>query len=272
MPPGAALRLPARAVPLDGARMSNPLIDALRSAKRAVLGGPPPREAAYSRSDLDVCKRLLRSGIEPRCIVDAGANIGQFALAATTVWPGIPIHSFEPLPAALAGLRDLASRHPHILPSGCALGAEPGTAKLRVTSYDLSSSLLPLHAHHRELYPDITETDAVEVEVRTLAQIVPELSGPDPRLLKLDVQGFEHRVLAGAGPDLAAFRWILLETSTTPMYEGEILFDDLNAFLRGRGFRFRSPVHIHPTPAGGIGQFDALFERIAPELPGDPAA
>jgi hypothetical protein len=79
----------------------------------------------------------------------------------------------------------------------------------------------------------------------------------------LDVQGFEASVISGAGESLKEFRWIMLETSTRPMYEGEVLFDDLCSILTKSGFKFVSPFHIHFSQNGSIGQFDALFENAA---------
>ncbi|NJK90797.1 MAG: FkbM family methyltransferase [Blastochloris sp.] len=84
---------------------------------------------------------------------------------------------------------------------------------------------------------------------------------PEPRLLKLDVQGYEAQVLRGGGKTLALFQWILLETSTKPMYLGETLFEDLVALLKSQGFAFNTPVHIHLSETGAIGQFDAIFVK-----------
>jgi FkbM family methyltransferase len=218
-------------------------------------------EPSYSRTDLAVCHRLRLAGIQPGTLVDVGANVGQFAFAAATTWPGVPIYSFEPVPDAYARLQDLARRCPAIHPANRALGSTPGRAEIRVTNQTQSSSLLPLHHHHRELYPDIREATRIDVEVSTLEKESAALQGPPPFFLKLDVQGFESAVLSGAGPFLDRCRWILLETSTRPMYEGEVVFPELCRQLSGHGFSFVSPLHIHFSASGAIGQFDAIFVK-----------
>lgn len=218
-------------------------------------------ERSFNLGDFRVCHRLKRSGVLPAAIYDVGANVGQFALSAANVWPGIPIFSFEPVPAAFSELEKLVQRYPAICPMPMALGSELGTAVMHVTNQTQSSSILKLHKNHLETYPEIRESETRQVPVSTLAMQLGSLPSPVPRLLKLDVQGFEAEVIRGAGNSLKEFRWILLETSTRPMYEGETLFEKLSDGLEEGGFRFVAPFHIHFSKAGVVGQFDALFER-----------
>ncbi|MEI6493982.1 MAG: FkbM family methyltransferase [Verrucomicrobiota bacterium] len=217
-------------------------------------------ERSFSLGDFRVCNRLKSSGVFPEAIYDVGANIGQFALSAANIWPGVPIFSFEPVPSAFGELVKLAARYPAIHPIPMALGAEAGTAVMHVTNQTQSSSLLKLHRNHLEMYPEIRESETREVQVGTLAAQLNAISSPPPRLLKLDVQGFEAAVIRGAEESLKEFRWILLETATRPMYKGEVLFGELCEILAAQGFRFVSPFYIHFSKKGAIGQFDALFE------------
>lgn len=218
-------------------------------------------EPSFNQANLEVCVRLQKAGVRPMGIVDVGANIGQFAVAATTVWPEARIWSFEPNPAAYDSLCAAAKRHPNILPMNLALGEIQGTIPFRITSANQSSSFLQLHKNHLEEYPDVVETKTISVPVSTLNVQDSSLFSSRPSLLKLDVQGYEKSVLAGAGDSLQNFQWILLETSTRPMYEGETLFTEMLKYLEQKGFRFISPVHLNHTESGKFAQFDALFEK-----------
>jgi hypothetical protein len=84
------------------------------------------------------------------------------------------------------------------------VGATPGTAKLYAGPPENrgSSTMVPeLAERYRDLGQDF---HAIEVPVRTLAQIVEEhVSGPVD-FLKVDVEGYEREVLAGV--DWQAFR------------------------------------------------------------------
>ena len=218
-------------------------------------------DSAFDTGPLRVCTRLRDAGILPASVLDVGANRGQFALAARTVFPTAQIHSYEPLPAQFAELSELARRRGGIQVHNLALGTTPGTQKLTVTSNSVSSSFLPLHENHLRAYPEIQASAEIDVKVSTLEVQLGELKPPQPILLKLDVQGFEAEVLEGARESLAQVRWIVLETSTRQLYRGQVLFDELCARLAKRGFKFAYPMDLHFGHGGGVSQFDALFER-----------
>jgi len=222
-------------------------------------------ESSFGLADLQVCASLSQAGLQPRSIYDVGANVGQFALAATTVWPGVPVFSFEPVPSAFEKLTKLSSKHASIRPIRLALGRNPGTVEMNITNYTTSSSLLKLHQNHRNLYPHVAEDTTIQVDVSTVAAQLVHLPVRPPALLKLDVQGFESEVLHGAGGSINQFQWILLETSTSPMYENEVLFQEICVQLLEKGFSFTCPVQIHLTESGAFSQFDALFTNVAPD-------
>ncbi|MBS2030633.1 MAG: FkbM family methyltransferase [Deltaproteobacteria bacterium] len=221
------------------------------------------RDPSFDTGPLRVCTRLRDAGIAPASVFDVGANRGQFALAARTVFPNAQIHSYEPIPATFAELSELAQRRGGIAAHNLALGTQAGTQKFTVTSNSVSSSFLPLHENHLRAYPEIQKSAEIDVQVSTLALQLAELEPPQPVLLKLDVQGFEAEVLEGAGESLKQVKWIVLETSTRPLYQGQVLFDELCARLGKRGFRFAYPMDLHFGHGGGVSQFDALFERSA---------
>lgn len=183
-------------------------------------------EPSFNFADFRMCASLRSAGLQPRTVVDVGANIGQFAVGALNAFPEALIFSFEPVPAAYAQLESLAhrsSRRLQVFAMG--LGAEEQNARLQVTSQSQSSSFLPLHANHRAAYPHVSQTEEVEVKVTTLDAFSATREFSSSVLLKLDVQGFESRVLEGGVEFLKQVHWIVLETSTRPMYEGELLFD-----------------------------------------------
>jgi hypothetical protein len=58
----------------------------------------------------------------------------------------------------------------------------------------------------------------------------------DVFLLKLDVQGYELKALAGAERTLGAASYVLVESSVKPMYQGAAVFTEVYAYLAARGF------------------------------------
>jgi hypothetical protein len=58
----------------------------------------------------------------------------------------------------------------------------------------------------------------------------------------MDTQGATLNILRGAGGRLADVRFLLTEIATKRIYDGEALFEEVDAFLRARGFVHRAGV------------------------------
>ena len=97
---------------------------------------------------------------------------------------------------------------------------------------------------------------------RQLQGLVPELLRAGERAyLKLDVQGYERTVLAGAGDALGRFQALELELSVTPLYDGQPAVGEMLPLLAERGFR---PVCLEPIlldDDGLLMELDGLFAR-----------
>ena len=59
----------------------------------------------FSITSFKMVSALARQGILPRSLIDVGANVGQFAIAASMIYSGLEVHSFEPVPETIARLR-----------------------------------------------------------------------------------------------------------------------------------------------------------------------
>jgi FkbM family methyltransferase len=120
---------------------------------------------------------------ESDVFVDVGANVGVYTVIAGAA-VGCACHSFEPVPATFASLldnvhlNDVAGR---VTCSNAALGRAPGS--LRMTT-----GLGPMN------HVAVGGAHAVEVPVRTLDE---QPLGPAPRVVKIDVEGWETEVVAG---------------------------------------------------------------------------
>ena len=208
---------------------------------------------------------LARLGIAPRTIIDVGANVGQFTVAASKILRPSRVHCFEPLPDCVSKLRANVSSLTDVHVHACAVGEEDGTCRMRVNYYSPSSSLLPLAEQHRSAFPEAEEVGCVNVEISTLDRVFGDAPLELPVLLKVDVQGYEAAVLRGAQKLLKCVSHAVIETSLKPMYETEPLFMDIARFMEQCGFRFAGPVGYlrHPV-SGEVLQLDALFERRDP--------
>ena len=98
------------------------------------------KEPALDLATFRLCQRLRNHGLNPSVVFDVGANAGQFAITATTIWPSARILSYEPQREVFKLLKTKAKEYPHIEPRNMALGAEPELdALMHVTNQPASS-------------------------------------------------------------------------------------------------------------------------------------
>jgi|SRR5579871_1344470 len=138
---------------------------------------------------------------EGDAFIDVGANAGAFTvLAAKLVGATGRVAAFEPHPGARAKLSALAERNGvvgRIDVVAAALSDAVGTMPLHLTDHSALSTLDPATAPGRI---DFSYTDRIDVPVTTLDAWALEHWQRwllRVTLIKIDVEGFEDRVLAG---------------------------------------------------------------------------
>jgi hypothetical protein len=86
----------------------------------------------------------------------------------------------------------------------------------------------------------------------------------EPILIKVDVQGYEAQVLRGGVRTFGRALVLLLEVSFAELYEGQSLFDDIYALIRGLNFSCCGMFNnIYDPHSHRVLQSDALFVRSA---------
>ena len=154
---------------------------------------------------IGLIRKLVENGDS---VVDIGAHVGHHALvAATAAGPAGKVVAFDPQPynadricrnAALNGLTNLVT-------VCAAAGATDGFIKLAAQS-DRDRSRLSLH----ESGPGNLRTE-FEVPIRRLDTYMAANGLSAPRLVKIDVEGYELEVLHGFGVRLAECLNVILE-------------------------------------------------------------
>jgi FkbM family methyltransferase len=208
---------------------------------------------------------LVRQGIIPRTVIDVGANAGQFAIASAMMLRNVKIHSFEPVPETVSALIKNVRTLRNVKVYPLALGERQGHCKFHVNSHSQSSSILQLDKSHLEAFPNECEIHTINVELTTLDAVFEKVDLKPPVLLKLDVQGYEAKTLAGGPRTLNRCDYMVVETSFKPMYQGEIPFIEILATIQRSNFEFLRPIGWLTDPhIGEVLQMDALFQRKNP--------
>ena len=196
------------------------------------------------------------------CILDIGANSGEFARWCASTFGNVPIHCFEPLPQCEASLRRVAERYRNIQLHLFALGDQEGEFEMYENDFAPSSSLLPMLDRHRELWPKTRLDHKINIQVKTLDQVFSGQPFSGPVFMKMDVQGFEMHVLHGAESMLKNVAVIMLEVLFENLYEGQSSLQDMMNYLSQRGFRFLEFMDERRLPPlGKLVYADAVFVR-----------
>jgi FkbM family methyltransferase len=149
--------------------------------------------------------KLIASTLKPGMVfVDIGANLGYFTtLAASVVGPTGSVIAFEPEPGNFQRLQANIAENAfkNVEPRQCALSDSPGNLTLYCDPINWGNPSLV----KANVPPG---TSSVEVPVSTLDAQLAEQERVD--FIKMDVQGFEARVLDGARAMLARHRPTIL--------------------------------------------------------------
>jgi len=150
-----------------------------------------------------------------------------------------PITSFESLSHLFAELERRSRADPRWRAEQLALGASPGLAEMNVTAGPgYASSLLPMTDNVRTHAPDQPVVRSESVRVSTIDEVVKQHYPSGDRLfLKIDVQGYERRVLEGARATMPRIVGLRLELSLVENYRGESLLVEMLPMLYALGFR-----------------------------------
>ena len=217
----------------------------------------------FSVTSFKMISDLACQGILPKTVIDVGANVGQFAVASSKLFPDVVVYSFEPNPECVGLLSKNVDSLGNVSVFPLALGDKTGEVVFHVNSHSHSSSILPLAENHLGAFPNAKEIGVIKVKVSTLDTIFSNIELATPVLLKLDIQGYEAQALRGGEETLKSVEYVVLEASFKPMYEGEMLFMDIVRLMEGYGFSFKRPVGwLNDPNTREIIQMDALFQRL----------
>jgi FkbM family methyltransferase len=222
------------------------------------------RRTSYPTSEEAVLRRFLVA-IRPGAVLDVGANVGQYGTSLRKCGFEGRIVSFEALPDAHARLcRTAATDGNWIAAPCCALGREPAETLIHVARNSVSSSLLPMTDTHLQAAPESRLQGTQRVRVERLDAMAPALLSGDERiLLKIDTQGYEEEVLAGASAIMGRVAALQLELSLVPLYAGAPSLRHLLDVCAGLGFELHGLIPGFYDPRQGrLLQMDGLFSRI----------
>lgn len=195
-------------------------------------------------------------------VLDIGANTGQFAKEICEILPEAHIYSFEPLSECFKSLEERMKPYEKFTAFNYALGDANETVTMHKNAYSPSSSILEMSENHKTLFPHTKDSSPEQIQVKRLDDITSSLALKETILIKVDVQGFESKVISGGEQTFKKAQAILIENSFITLYENQPLFDDIYKTLHTLGFEYRGALQEKiNAQTGEIISEDSLFIR-----------
>jgi FkbM family methyltransferase len=215
--------------------------------------------------DRDLMRRMkLIEHFRINKIFDVGANDGYYTFQMKKLGFKGPIISFEPIRDVFEKLRRVSSKYKGWEGENIALGDSDSEAVINIAgNAGGSSSILDMLPAHINVSPEARYVATENIVVRKLDSIFEKYYREgDSILLKIDTQGFERNVLAGAEESLKRIKGIQIELSLLELYNGQMLYREMIQYLEERGFRLYSLENgFYDRKVGQLLQLDGIFYR-----------
>jgi FkbM family methyltransferase len=213
--------------------------------------------------------------IQEIMIVDVGAmslGPGTEPYASLIDADRARVVGFEPNEAECEKLRRMFGErhafHPYFIGDG-----SEGT--FYETNRAMTGSLYRPNRELVEKFQSLYELMTVKERHKVQTHRLDDIAGlEDVDFLKIDIQGGEVAALKGATKVLAGATLVQVEVEFLELYQGQPLFGDVDALLRGAGFQFHTflgfgsrcfkPLRVNKNPNAGLRQYlwsDAVYVR-----------
>jgi FkbM family methyltransferase len=200
------------------------------------------------------------------CVLDVGANKGQYAQSLRRAGYRGWIISFEPVRRDFEELTRRAAKDKRWTTHQIALGREDGTIAMNVVPGTLSS-LLPATSFGSNRYQQLQAPTVEQVDVRRLDGVLDEFTAHVPRprpYLKLDTQGFDLEAFAGLGERAGDIVGMQSEVALLEIYEGMPRMTRAIEIYEAAGFEVTG---LHPVSrerrTARVLEFDCIMVRAS---------
>jgi FkbM family methyltransferase len=177
--------------------------------------------------------QLDRLGFTPTHIVDVGAQRGAWSRDARDAFPACAFTLIEPQRELRPALEAFCAETARCRVILAGAGSASGAAELTIDPGDPEGSSFAISAERAAQ----TGRERREVAIVTLADVCAESPFPDPELVKIDAEGYELEVLAGAGSLLGKTELFFCEIPFHDDRDGAgASFDSIVDTMAGHGY------------------------------------
>ncbi len=204
-------------------------------------------------------RRILGQAV--KTVFEVGAYDGRDCVRYAQLFPDAKVFAFEPVPQSFDLLKIKAQDCPRIVAMNAALSDRPGEAEFFISNWVDASSLLRPKATGSSFDAYQASSKSIRVVVDTVDGVCRREAVGHIDLLKMDAQGAELKILAGAAEALSrgAVDMVFSEVHFMESYEGAARFDQIMATLFQHGFHLHNIYGLNHDHRGQATWGDALF-------------
>lgn len=202
------------------------------------------KEVTFTSFDEIYKKKLDNASV----IFDIGANQGQSIERFKSLFPFAKIHAFEPIKFEFKKLKEKYSNDTNVILNNYAVAEVSGEREFNITAKTGNSSFNKIKSNTKWLKVrskqfKTSEEEYVKkiekVKIITLDEYCKENQITKIDLIKIDTQGYEDKILAGAQSILSknVISAIECEIMLDNVYEKYLNFSDLEKYLVPNNFR-----------------------------------
>jgi FkbM family methyltransferase len=225
--------------------------------KAIATGMRLPHEQRIDRISELIYLRDLIQRMHIDCVLDVGANRGQFARELRSIGFAGRIFSFEPIPSEFSVMKAAFHADANWIGYQLALGSQEKILNLNIPKLTVMSSLLESVA--------TDEPHRVErVEVKRLDQMLPQIINEyrcRRFLLKMDTQGYDLEVFRGLGEAITYIHAIQSELSIVPLYKNMPHYLDALQTYERAGFDLFNLSVVNRLEGGALLELNCFLQR-----------
>ncbi len=210
--------------------------------------------------------RNLFALLDIDCVLDVGANYGQYGTMLRDAGYRGRIISFEPVSASYQRLQQTAAKDGNWDTYNFALGSTEQQQEIHVTAASDFASFLQPSEFSKNTFGDVVAIAKNErVHIKRLDDVFATIIKKQNQArihLKMDTQGYDLDVFKGAGNSLQNITSIQSELSVLPVYEGMPDYLESLTTYRNAGFEITGMFPVsHDSATLMVIEFDCVLRR-----------
>jgi len=197
------------------------------------------------------------------CVFDIGANIGQYSKFLRRIGYKKKIISFEPLHNEFNQLKKNSIPDTNWQIYNFGIGDKNEDVDINISENSQSSSILNMNDEHLNSAPDSRYIGREKIKIVSISNFILEKNLNYKKIfLKMDVQGYEHKILDGIN-DFKNIEGMQVEMSFAKLYENQLIFEDLYKKIKDNGYELWDFKRgFSDNSSGKMQQIDGIFFKL----------